>query len=493
MSEKSLKKNAAYNVIRNVMQLAYPLVTFPYASRILLPEGIGKVNFANSIISYFLLVAGLGVNIYGIREGAKARNNRAELSKLSCELLTINLISTGIAYILFVLALFFIPKLEEYRRLLCICSATIIFTTLGIDWLYGALEDYRYITIRSAVFQGISLVFLFLIVKNAQDYVKYAGISVFASVGSNLLNFFHSRKFITFKFDRNLELKKHLKPVFILFAWSLSISIYTVLDITMLGLMAGDASVGIYSAAIKLNKMVVGLITSASMVLLPRLSFYIGQQKSDEFIELIHKSFNFLLCISIPAAVGLFLLSKPIILLFCGPNYTPAIPIMQIMSPIVFIIAIGHPIAIQLFMPLGKEKLTLFSIVCGAICNFSLNLFLIPRFGALGAGIATLCTEIIILAVQMILARKYLNLRKTGLNFVQCLIAVIFMTAAILVVLHFISAIILQIVVSIVMGIFIYSSLLLVMRNKMICSLADSGIYQIKNHFKNIIKGKSLP
>ena len=162
MPAKSIKKNAVFNVIKTLMSMIFPLITFPYASRILLPEGIGKVNFANSIVSYFSLLAGLGIGTYGIREAAKVRNDKIKLNKLVTELLLINLISTVVSYILFFISIVFVPKFFEYRALLLISGTTIIFSTIGINWLYQALEEYQFIAVRSVLFQALSIVFLFV-------------------------------------------------------------------------------------------------------------------------------------------------------------------------------------------------------------------------------------------------------------------------------------------------------------------------------------------
>ena len=160
MKQKSLKLNAALNLTKTIIGLIFPLITFPYASRVLMPVSLGKVNFAQSIVSYFALIASLGITNYGIREASKVRDDKLKLSQFSKELLIINLISTAIAYILFFISIFVVPKFSEYRALLCVCSGSILFTTLGMDWLYTAIEDFMYITIRSIIFQFISLVLI---------------------------------------------------------------------------------------------------------------------------------------------------------------------------------------------------------------------------------------------------------------------------------------------------------------------------------------------
>ena len=164
MAEKSLKKNAIFSFIKAFMNLAFPVITFPYASRILLPEGIGKVNFANSVVSYFIIIAGLGIGTYATREASKVRDDKSKLTKFSKEIFSINLISTAIAYILFFIAFIFIPKLNPYRTMLLICSTKILFTTIGLVWVFVANEDFKYITIRSLLFQILAIFYLFIFV-----------------------------------------------------------------------------------------------------------------------------------------------------------------------------------------------------------------------------------------------------------------------------------------------------------------------------------------
>ena len=171
MEKKSLKKNAAYSFIKAFMNLAFPLISFPYASRVVLPAGIGKVNFANSIIDYFILIAGLGISSYASREAVRVRDDKHLLNKIFREILAINLISTLISYALLVFSLFFVNKFYEYRILLIVCSTKVLFTTIGVDWIFKVEEEYKYITIRSIFFQFTSLILLFVFVHNQNDYI----------------------------------------------------------------------------------------------------------------------------------------------------------------------------------------------------------------------------------------------------------------------------------------------------------------------------------
>lgn len=187
---KSIKRNAVLNVAKQILQIIFPIITVPYVTRVLLPENYGKVIFGNSIISYMALIAGLGVNAYAVREGSLIREKNAEFNEFSSQVFTINLISTVLAYIVLVMLLLMIPFLGEYKLLLLILSTSVLFTTLGTDWINTIEEDFVFITIRYVTVSIISLFLLFLFVKSPENYYTYAIITVLSSAGANLLNFF---------------------------------------------------------------------------------------------------------------------------------------------------------------------------------------------------------------------------------------------------------------------------------------------------------------
>ncbi len=483
MKQKSLKKNAFLNIIRTLMSIIFPLVTFPYASRVLFPEGIGKVNYVNSIISYFLMLSNLGIGIYGTREVAKLRNNSKELNIFCSEIFTLNLFSTFITYILFFIIIFSIPFLKDYSTLLIIASITIIFATIGISWLYGGIEEYSYITIRTIIFQIISIFLLYVFVKNKDDIIKYLLIGIFSSVGSNILNLIYSRKFVKLSI-RKPNFRKHFKPILLLFSITIISSIYTMLDTTMVGSLSTNEQVGFYTAATKINKMILSLVSAVSTVIFPRLSYYANNELQEEFKNLINKSFSFILCISIPATVGLNLLCEPIILLFSGKEFTPAIPVMKLMNPIIIILALSNLIGTQIFIPLKKEKITIRAVAIGASVNFLLNLILIRHYQALGAAIATLTAESIVLIHQLICAKQFFSFTKEIKNFIQYIFATIIMCIPVILIKYFISNITLQLLLGILSGALLYYIILLIFKNSLVTSVT-------KQIYSRFMKGKN--
>ena len=294
----SLKKNFIMNMILTMSSFIFPLITFPYVSRILLAEGTGKVSFATSLISYFTLFSQLGVPTYGIRVCASVRDNKEELSRTVQELFIIRFITTFVSYIAFAIVLLTVPRLQADRTLYIVVSFNIFFTFIGMEWLYKALEQYTYITVRSIAFKFVALVAMFMLIHEKSDYVIYGGITILAASASNIFNFLNLHKYINIKPIGNYDLKRHLKPVLIFFAMSCATTIYTHLDTLMLGFMATDTDVGYYSAAVKIKNILVSIITSVGAVLLPRVSYYIKNGQMDSFKKVTSKALHFIILCS---------------------------------------------------------------------------------------------------------------------------------------------------------------------------------------------------
>ena len=226
VKRKSLKINGLLNLLKQTLNFIYPLITFPYVSRILSVESVGKYNFSSNYVNYFVLLASLGIATYAVREGSKYRGNEDQLNLFSSQLFSINVISTIIAYLILLLSLVMFKDLSRYALCILIFSIQIAFNTIGTEWIYIIFEEYGYITLRSILFKLASLVLLFLFVRNRNDYLNYAGITVFAVVGSNILNFIHVRSLASVKLTKQLDISKHIKPSLILFLSSMAVNVY---------------------------------------------------------------------------------------------------------------------------------------------------------------------------------------------------------------------------------------------------------------------------
>lgn len=407
---KSLKLNFLMNIILTMSSFIFPLITFPYVSRILLPVGTGKVSLATSIITYFSMFAQLGIPTYGIRVCAAARDDRKKLSKIAQELLIINLIMCVVSYIVLFGMIFSVSKMQEEKNLYIVLSFTIILTSIGMEWLYKALEQYTYITVRSVCFKFIALVAMFLLIHEQKDYVIYGGITIFAASASNVLNLINAHKYIDLKPVGNYDFKQHMKPILIFFAMSCATTIYTNLDTVMLGFMSTDADVGYYNAAVKIKVILVSVVTSLGTVLLPRASYYIQKGELKEFHRITKKALNFVFLMATPLFVYFIYFAKEGIFFLSGNNYVGSIIPMQVIMPTILLIGITNILGIQILVPTGREKIVLYSEIVGAVVDVIINALLIPVYASTGAAIGTLVAEFAVFVVQFyVLKDEILN------------------------------------------------------------------------------------
>ena len=405
---KSIKQNAILNIVYTITNILFPLVTFPYVSRVLSAEGLGKVSLFTSIANYAIMFAALGISTYGIRATAKVRNDKKQLSQIVFELVVINLVATLVVIGLLAIISLYVPKLNREPELLIINAVLIFSSALGFNWLYSGLEQYSFITIRSLFFKIIALIFTFALVKNRDDYIIYAGITAFSSVGSYIINFIYARKFILFPQISKLKFKRHFKPMIYLFASILAVSIYTNLDTIMLGFIRDDTEVGLYTIAVKVKWLLLNVINAISAVLLPRLSFYASEKKMDEFNNILKKSISTIFMIALPLTLFFIVEAKETILIIGGKDYLGAVYCMQITMPILLISSISNITGNQILIPMGYDSYFMRAVILGAGVDVCLNIILMPNIGCMGAAVATLVAEAVQLFMQYLYSREYL-------------------------------------------------------------------------------------
>ncbi|MGL5902204.1 MAG: flippase [Cetobacterium sp.] len=464
---RNLKSNFLFNGFRIITNLLFPIIIFPYVSRVLNPDGIGKVIFTDSISAYFLMFASLGIPLYGIREVAKVRDDKEKLEKTTSEVFLLNLVVTLVVTIFYFWGIY-LGLLGKEITLLKIMSLNIFLTFIGVEWFYQGMEEYKYITIRSIIFRMISLVLIFIFVKDKNDYIAYGTIIVFSTVGSNILNFIKLKTFIKLSF-KNLDMKRHLKPILTIFSMNIAVSIYTNLDSVMLGYRSTEASVGLYSSGIKLVKLVLGIVTSLGAVMLPRISNYIHNGLENELKLLLQKAFKFIMLISLPCFLGLYLTSKEIVLIFSGVGFIEAINTMKYLTPLIIFIALSSFIGIQILYPRGEEKKVLISVVVGAIVNFALNWILIPNYAQDGAAISTSIAEGMVTLTQIILGYRYLKFIKLDIELFKPIFATLSMGLFLfLLQMYGVENIYISLILKILVGGISYFLVLIILKEKLI-------------------------
>lgn len=463
---KSLLKNFIYNSIFTILNLLFPIITLPYVSRIIGADGIGRINFSNSIMNYFLIVASLGIPLYGVREIAKVKNDDTELGRAVSEILIINFISTIICITAYYLMVNIFGYFKDDYILFLISGISLFLNIFNLDWFYQGLEEYKYITFRSAVIKIISIISMFFFVKDRNDYIIYALINVLALSGNNLINILNLKRFVRPQF-KSLRIKRHLKSIMVLLSIQVAVNIYINLDTTMIGILADKESVGYYSNAIKINKIIVSVITSISTILLPRLSEYVNEKKFDDFNLLVEKAFKFIIYISVPAMIGVFFLSEPIIIILSGKEFVPAINTMRILVPLILVLGIGNLFGTQVLMPLGKEKKIFFSVFMGALINFIINLILIPKFKQNGAAISTIIAESTVMICQVFLAFKYLSFKVSIKDFKNNILSNLAMILILLVISISIKNLFVKFILSVLSGAITYLSFNILLKDKL--------------------------
>ena len=419
MEQKSIKKNFILNATLSALNVIFPLLTFPYVTRVLGPDNLGKIRFVSSFVQYFVLFSQLGLPTLGVREVAKVRDDKAKLTKLVQELLIINLIVSAIAYTILFFCFLTVDKVIDNKALIVVFSFNIFFNAIGIEWMYKGLEEYGYITVRSVLFKLLSVAAIFLFIHSESDNLIYGIILVLATSGSYLCNFVHARKYVSLKYVGGYEFKRHIKNALIFLGMSAATTIYTNLDSIMLGFMTTDTEVGYYDTAVRVKSVLITLITSLGAVLLPRASYYIERGLMDEFKRITTKALDFVWCISLPFMLYCMIFAYPIIMVLGDVEYEPSVPAMIVISPTIFLIGMSNIFGIQMLVPMGLEKRLLVAEIAGAVVDLVLNAIYIPKMGATGASLGTLVAEIVVLVLAIVALGKHAILGFRGVSYVK--------------------------------------------------------------------------
>lgn len=407
MQKNSMVMNAVFNIIYRVLNVIFPLISTTYVAHILLPEGVGRVAFAQNIVSYFTMLASLGIPTYGMREIAKCRGDKKKTNRTFTELFIINAIATGIcvgAYLVLI-----ITQFNTDLGLYMVCGLLLFFNFINIDWFYQGEEEYVYVAIRSSIVKIAALAALFLFVKEQADYMNYAIINTLAAVGNHVFNMIHARKMVRINW-KGICLRKHFKSVSNLTICVLAAELYCKIDITMLGKLCNKVVVGYYSNAQKLIAMVITLTTAISSIFLPRLSYYYNNNR-EKYNEYLSNGFEILLLLALPAYAGLIVVSRNLVYVLYGEAFLPAVPAMNILALLILIKSFGDLLCYQVVISSDNESKLFPSYLAAAVINVVMNYFLIPAFQQSGAAFASFISELVLnYFVYFFISRKVISL-----------------------------------------------------------------------------------
>lgn len=392
-ASKAADINSVIYTLKRVLTVVFPMVTLPYALRILGVENIGRYNFVSSVIGYFTLLASLGLWDYGKRDGAVIRRDREKFSAFASEIFSMNVMLAASVYILLGVCIFCIDRMRQEALLVIILSSSVILGILGVEWIYIVFEDYLYITIRQIVLQFVSMVLLFAFVKDRDDLMIYALVTVTESVGSSLWNLAHSRKYCDIKMTFHIPWKKHLSKAIVFFASSLMVTIYVSTDKTILGILCGDYAVGLYSVSVKVYHFVLAVVTSFLEVSRARMCDLVGNGHREIYNRETSEIYGLTLTFVMPAVVGVCIFRDEIIYILGGSEYREASVSLFILSVTMLCYVFALYWGQCVLVPNGKERTLMLIMTFSAGMNLMLNLLLIPHFKQDAAAFTTMISE----------------------------------------------------------------------------------------------------
>lgn len=416
----SIKKNFAYNLILTFCGYLFPLVTFPYVSRVLGVQNIGICDFADSIINYFVLFSMLGVASFGVREIARVRDSFVRRSYVFSNLIAINLATTFLAIVVLVVCTYTIPKLTEYKPFLLVGIAKIIFNMFLIEWFYQGMQDFKYITIRSLAVRFIYVILVFVFVHDQDDALVYFFLTVPTGFMNAGINWVYSRRFVKFYFKK-LNLKSFVIPVFAFGYYRILTSMYTTFNTVFLGFSTNDVEVGYFTTATKLYFIIMSVFSALTSVMIPRVCEYLHEGKIEKLQWISDETLTLVWSCSLPIIFFCQFCAPDVIWLLSGSGYEGAINPFRIVIFLLMVIGTEQIIIQQFLMASTKNKPILVVSSVGAVVGVLFNIFLTPCLGAIGSAIAWGTSEVSVLLVGLRLVKRDIGIN-VGIHKLTCVL-----------------------------------------------------------------------
>ena len=403
-----MAKNYFYNLLLTLTNLLFPILSFPYISRVLGPEGIGKVQFVFSFAQYFALIAGFGIPIYGMKEIARYKNDKEGRSLVFSELITIYILTSICLSVLYLTIIYSFSYFRVDRDLY---KAALLLVLLGcsyIEWVYTGMEEFKSIALRSVMFKMIGLLLMFLFIHKTSDYRLYLYLMMFSYLGNNILSVFLLRDKVQFVF-KGMQLHKHIMPLLFIFGSTIAASMYADTDTVLLGFLSNSKTVGLYTAAVKLSKISIPIVTSMGVILMPKIAKDFADKNMAEVQLTLNETFRFLIFFGVPIVFGLTLLAPEFIALFSGKGFLEATNSMRVLSLLPLIIGFAHLLLFMILVPSGKNREIFLCAIGGLITSLILNIILIPPLQQIGSSIANVCSEIVVTLLYFYFINKHFS------------------------------------------------------------------------------------
>ncbi len=476
MANKSIKKNYIYNLAYQILLVLTPLITTPYVSRILGADGVGTISYAESIVSYFVLFATLGISIFGQREISYVQDDREKRSAIFWETKALQVITSAVA-----LTFYIVLAMSQKNTLLYLVFAFRILEVLvDVVWLMQGMEEFGIVVARNFIFKFIGVLYIFLQVKTKDDLIKYVFGYAFFLFLSSLSLWIYVPKFVGRPNLREIRPFRNIKVVLSLFVPTIAIQVYTVLDKTMIGFITRDAfENGYYEQAIKISKLVMMVVTALGTVMIPRIGYHFGRGETEKVEYYMYRGYRFVWFLGIPLCFGLIGTAPNFVPWFFGDGFQKVIPLLRILSFLILAIGISNVTGMQYLVPTKREHLLTLTVVIGAVVNFLCNLVLIYYFQSMGAAVASLTAETTISLVQIFLVRKELSFWKIMRSSLTYLVAGGVMLTSLIIMSMKLTPSVLHTGIMIAAGGCLYFLTLLVIRDSFFLENLKSGVGKI--------------
>ena len=469
--KKSIKKNYIYNLTYQIIALIIPLITTPYISRVLQADGVGTYSYIYSIITYFVLFGSLGVMMYGQREIAYIQDNKEQRTRVFWEIVFFRFVTMLISLVTYMLVF---GRTGNDVLLYRLFAIEIIANLFDISWFFQGLEEFKKTVTRNIIVKIIGIISIFIFIKTKQDLSKYILIFTLFNLLGNLTLWLYLPKYIKKVQIKELNIRRHVKPIITLFIPQIAIQIYTVLDKTMIGAILGDMSqVGNYEQSQKIVKMSLTIVAALGTVVSPRIAYSIANKNDKKVNTLLAKSFRFVWMLGIPVMLGIIAVSDIFVGWFFGDGYEQSAILLKIGALLVMAIGLNNVTGMQYLIPAKKQNVYTKSVIVGAISNFIFNLFLIRVLKAEGAIIASVLAELIVLGIQLYYIRKDFDIGIVCKGCSKYVISGIIMFAISYLIGRIMAPTIYTTIIQIVAGMISYGVMLIILKEEYVYSMLE--------------------
>lgn len=480
----SIALNYIFHTLQQLLAMLLPLITTPYVSRILEADGVGINSYVTANVTYFTIFSWLGIAGYGRREIAAQQNNKQEASKIFWELEIVHLILCLLTTTAYVVLIMFAGK---YRIYYIINFIAIISSIIDINWVFEAYEKFKFIAIRNCLIKIVTVFLVFTLIKDKEDLILYIVLNLMAVFVGNLSVWPAMYKMIQRVPLKSLNCKRHMKDILVYFIPTIAASVYSLLDKSVINWVTrSEAENGYYEQATKVLSMVHVVVQSLSTVSAARMTMLLTSNHNDEAKHRLNHSLCFMLMIAMPCTWGVMGIANRFVPLFFGAGYDTVIVLLYIMMPLVVVLGFSVYVDGMYLVPSGQRGRSAKAVCVGASVNFFTNLVLVYFWGAVGAAVATLITEIIVSTIMVIMAKNMLDGKYLIFNMLKygCFGFVLFVVAKLIdrIVYYDSWCVIIQIVVCVML----YGVLLLVTKDIMFFELWSNMKAKLKEGLKGI-------